>query len=103
MQNKQFQVDCPCCSSKLTIDVLTQTVLRADSPQQLDEFGKPLVPGERWDKAKEVVEERSAGAKDRLEAALNDERSKGDRLDDLFDKANAKLKKRESERDDFEI
>jgi hypothetical protein len=100
MQKKQIQVDCPCCSSRLTIDVLTHTVMRADSPQELDETGKPRVPEKRWDKARGRVDARSAGAGDRLDAALDSERSKADRLDDLFDKARQKVQRREQEREE---
>jgi hypothetical protein len=103
METKQIQVDCPCCSSKLTIDVLTQTVMRADLQQDLDEMGKPRVPGKQWDVAVGRVEERSSGAGDRLDSALDAERGKVDRLDDLFDKANAKLKRRDEEREDLDM
>ncbi len=103
MENKQIQVDCPCCASKLTIDVLTQTVMRADSPEERDELGHRVVPGERWDKAQRTVEDRSREAGDRLGDALDQERGKAGRLDDLFDKANEKLRKRENERDDFDF
>ncbi len=102
MERKQIKVDCPCCDSKLTIDVLTQTVMRADSAQDLDETGKLRVPGKRWDEAIGRVEERKGGADDRLDSALDAERGKVDRLDDLFDKANAQLKRREEEREELD-
>jgi len=101
MQKKQIQVDCPCCSSKLTIDVLTQTVMRAISPQELDETGKPRVPGQHWEQAQERVEGRSQGAVDKMDAALDAERSKAERFDDLFEKAQKKVRRREEEREDI--
>ena len=101
MENKQIEVDCPCCSSKLTIDVLTRTVMRALSPQEMEADDPTQRSAERWDKASERVEGRSAKAKDKLESAISMEKSKEDRLDDLFKQANEKLKRKESDRDDL--
>ncbi|MFT7670856.1 MAG: hypothetical protein ACI8X5_003569 [Planctomycetota bacterium] len=101
MQNKQIDVDCPCCTTRLTVDVLTQTVVRAVSPQELDAFGDPIVPGKRWDSAKERVDQRSASAEDRLESALNEEKGKESHLDDLFKKANEKIEKRKRDQEEF--
>ena len=100
MQNKQIEVDCPCCSTRLMVDVLTQTVVRAVSPQKLDEFGKPVVPSERWENARTNVETRTAGIDERMDAALKSEKNKASRLDDLFEKARDKLKRREEEQED---
>lgn len=102
MQKKQIEIDCPCCSTRLTVDVLTQTVMRAVSPQELDESGEPLVPNQRWESARDRVDSRSAGAGDRLDEALNAEKNKANRLDDLFDQAKEKLKRKEEERDEFD-
>lgn len=100
MENKQIEVDCPCCSSKLTIDVLTRTVMRALSPQELEANDPTERAADRWGKAAERVEGRGAKAKDKLESAISMEKSKESRLDDLFDQANEKLKRKESEQDD---
>ena len=100
MQKKQIEITCPCCSSKLAVDVLTETVLRASAPAELDETGRPKVDTKRWTGAEERVEDRSAKAEDRLESALSAEKDKETRLDDLFDKARAKVKRRESEGED---
>ncbi len=99
MENKQIDIDCPCCASRLTVDVLTRTVLRAVSSQELEE-GDDAKRGQlRWDKATERVEGRSEKAKDKLDSAISMEKSKEDRLDDLFKKANDKLKRKEDDDD----
>ena len=102
MEKKQIEVDCPCCSTHLTVDVLTGTVIGAVSPQELDEFGKPVVPSARWDSAKERVDSRSTGAGDRMDEALDAEKNKASRLDDLFDKARDKVNRRDQEREEFD-
>lgn len=100
MENKQIEVDCPCCSSKLTIDVLTRTVMRALSPKELESDDPTQRGTERWNKASKRVAGRSAKSKDKLESAISMEKSKESRLDDLFDQANEKLKRKESEDDE---
>ncbi len=100
MENKQIEIDCPCCSSRLSVDVLTRTVVRAISPQELAEGDSTKRGDVRWEKASERVEGRTEKAKDKLESAISAEQSKEDRLDDLFKKANDKLKHK-SEDDDW--
>jgi hypothetical protein len=102
MENKQIDIDCPCCSSRLTIDVLTRTVLRAVSSQESEEGDDTKRGHLRWDKATERVEGRTEKAKDKLDSAISMEKSKEDRLDDLFKKANDKLK-RKSDDDEWPV
>ena len=102
MQKKQIEITCPCCSSTLAVDVLTETVMRASAPAELDETGKPKLDTRRWTEASQRVEGRGKTAEDKLESALSAEREKETRLDDLFDKARAKVKRRESEDDEEE-
>ena len=97
MEKKQIEVDCPCCATKLTIDVLTQSVVRATAKAELDETGRPKLDEERWDKAEGRVSQRSAGAQDKLESALEAERTKEARFDDLFEKARKKVEGRGGE------
>lgn len=102
MEIKQIDVKCPCCSTQLTVDVLTQTVLRALSPEEHTD-ADPLKRGKaRWNKAQGRVDERTSTAKDKLESALSMEKDKETRLDDLFDQAAAKVKRREEEREEFD-
>ena len=97
MEKKQIEVDCPCCATKLTIDVLTRSVVRAHAPAELDETGRPRLDEGRWDRAEGRVAERSGGAQDKLESALEAERTKEARFDDLFEKARKKVERRGEE------
>lgn len=99
MENKQIDVDCPCCSARLTVDVLTRTVLRAISSQELEEPDSTKRGDQRWDQATKRVEGRGEKAKDKLESALSMEKDKEARLDDLFEQANEKLKRKRDEDD----
>lgn len=96
MQKKQIELDCPCCETHLVIDVLTSKVMRATPPAELDETGKPKLDESRWERASETVKERADGAHDKLESALDAERDKASRFDDLFDKARKKVEDREA-------
>ncbi len=91
MEVKQIDVRCPCCSTLLTIDVLTRKVLRTAQPEEVDETGKTVLDEGRWDDANKRVEDRKDEARDKLDAALDYERGKENHLDDLFDKAKKKL------------
>lgn len=91
---KQIEVDCPCCESRLLIDVLTAKVLKHIPKQKLDETGRPVLDGGRWDAATQRVQGREERGTDSFDAALGKERSRGDDLDDLFQAAKDKLKRR---------
>lgn len=90
MSAKQVEVQCPCCSTILVVDVRTQQVLRHADPRKLDETGKPVLDEGRWDTANERVGERKQVGLDRFDDALGRERSRADDLDTLFDKAKKK-------------
>lgn len=90
MSSKQIDVTCPCCSSRLTVDVLTGKTLRT-------ERAEPQEPGDKWSSAQKKVTGRSESGADKLESALREEREKKGKLDDLFRKAQDKLKRGEDE------
>jgi hypothetical protein len=97
MSAKQIDVTCPCCSTRLTVDVLTAQVLRGSPPPAATgEAGAktsdsaPEAGGDRWASAQARVRERSKSGEDRLENALEEERGKSKRFDDLFVKAREK-------------
>ncbi len=92
MDNKQLEIACPCCQSRLAVDVRTGAVVRAVRPAQTDETGRPIVREEDWSTAVDKVRQRSDGAASKLDAALQKEREKSSRLDDLFKQASDKLK-----------
>ena len=87
MGAKQIDVKCPCCSSVLTIDVLTGTIMRTVRAEERTGGAGPV---DRWDAANERVRERTQRSADKLESALQDERTKEARFDEIFKKAQAK-------------
>lgn len=87
MSAKQIDVTCPCCSTRLTVDVLTGQILRRTSPAapEVGTSGK-----DRWVSAQERVRERTKSGEEKLESALDNERGKSARFDELFQKAQEK-------------
>jgi len=95
MSAKQIDVTCPCCSTRLTVDVLTAQVLRRSPPDAAASGAEapasaPESGGDRWASAQARVRERSKSGEDRLESALEHERGKSKRFDELFQKAREK-------------
>ena len=95
MSAKQIDVTCPCCSTRLTVDVLTAQVLRRSPPSPAASGAEtsesaPEPGGDRWASAQARVRERSKSGEDRLENALEQERGKSKRFDELFEKAREK-------------
>ncbi len=87
MSAKEIEVLCPCCQSRLSIDVLTARVLRHERA------GPEVAAGDRWGSAQDRVRGRSTSGTEKLDRALDSERGKQDRLDDLFRKAQERLQK----------
>jgi hypothetical protein len=87
MSIKQIDVTCPCCATRLTVDVLTRQVLRQARPED-PTAGPP--GGDPWDSAQEKVRERSKSGEDKLETGLERERGKSAHFDELFQKARDK-------------
>ena len=92
MNPKQIEITCPCCDTRLTVDVLTATVLRHAPPEQLDETGKPILDEGRWDSATAKVQGRLAEGTDKFEDALHREQRREQDLDDLFERAKRKAR-----------
>jgi hypothetical protein len=90
MSAKQIDVTCPCCSARLTVDVTTRSVMRTQAVE-------PAAGRDVWETANETVRGRSKSGAEKLESALDAERGKKDRLDDLFRKAQEKLKSGEDD------
>lgn len=91
MESKQLDVVCPCCSSRLAVDVRTGAILRTLRPGERDETGKPVVKESDWDAALGKVRGRATGGGSKLDAALEREKDKAARLDDMFRQASRKL------------
>ena len=90
---KQIEVSCPCCSTVLTIDVLTSQIMRTADPREVDETGKIVLDEGRWEVAKDRVSDRKESADDKLDSALGKEQTRDKDMEDLFDKAKKKLQK----------
>ena len=85
--SKEVEVTCPCCTAKLTVDVRTGQVIKRQVPAKPG-AGEP--PKDAWESAQDRVRERTAEGKRKLESALDYERTKEARFDELFKKATEK-------------
>jgi len=94
MDQKETQVTCPCCESRLEVDVRTGAVVRWRKKGELDETGKPVLREADWTAASERVGKRLGSAADRFEQGLSREKGREKNLDDLFRKANEKLERK---------
>jgi hypothetical protein len=97
MDRKELEVTCPCCASRLVIDLRTERVVRSARPEERDEQGKPKVAESDWTSAMEKVEGRTRSSEDKLNAALDRERNRQSRLDELFRSAKERLGEGEPE------
>ncbi len=91
MDAKEILVECPCCASRLAVDVRTGKLLRWSRAGEVDPTGRPVVREEDWDQAHGRVKSRLDSAEDRFEAGLGRERSRERDLDDLFRRTQEKL------------
>ena len=97
MDRKELEVTCPCCASRLVIDLRTERVVRSARPEERDAEGKPKVGESDWRTAMDRVQGRTRSSEDKLNAALDRERNKQSRLDELFRGAKEKLGENEPE------
>ena len=91
MEPREIEVRCPCCSARILVDVRTSQILKTLRPEERDEQGRTVVRDSDWDAAAGRVRERIEKGEDRLSSALERERGRGSRLDELFRKAADKL------------
>ncbi len=99
MAVREIEVACPCCSSRIWVDVSTGKVVRTRRPQETDEAGRILISDKDWESVRDRVRKRPEEGQGKLEAALDRERNKADTLDELFTKAKEKARRREEEED----
>lgn len=99
METKQIEIACPCCKSRILVDVRTGKLLRTLRPEELDATGKPLVGERDWDQALGRVRGRESERASKLDSALDRERERSQHLDDLFRKASEKLPDPEADAD----
>jgi hypothetical protein len=91
VDTKDVRIDCPCCESRLEIDVRSGKVLRWSKKGESDEAGKPVVRESDWGTASERVAKRLGTATDKFDDSLKREQTRSRDLDDLFRKASKKL------------
>jgi hypothetical protein len=91
METKDVRIECPCCESRLEIDVRTGKVLRWSKKTETDPAGRPVVRDSYWGAASERVGRRLGAAAEKFDESLQRERTRPRDLDDLFRKANEKL------------
>lgn len=97
METKETQVECPCCQSRLEIDLRTGTVLRWRKKGETDELGKPALREGDWSSASERVSKRLGSAADKFDESLSREKAREKDLDELFRKASKKLEPKDGE------
>lgn len=97
MDTKEVRIDCPCCSSRLEIDVRTGTVVRWRAKTETDEVGKPVLGERDWGAATSKVQGRQGAAADKFDESLSREKARARDLDELFRKANDALRRKGEE------
>jgi len=98
MDTKEINVVCPCCGSRLEVDVRTGAIVRWRKQGEVDETGKPVLRESDWTAASERVGKRLGTAEDRFEQGLTREKTREQDLDDLFRRANDKLERKRDEK-----
>jgi len=96
-EKKDVNVTCPCCATRIEVDVRTGKILRWRRAEEVDETGKPVVSEGDWSDASTRVAGRLDAAKDKFDASLAKEKAREQDLDDLFRKAKSKLDKKKED------
>lgn len=91
MDTKEIRIECPCCGSRLAVDVRSGNLVSWSRAGEADATGRPVVREEDWDQAHGRVKSRLESAEDRFEAGLGRERSREQDLDERFRRAKEKL------------
>ena len=86
METKDLAVRCPCCDSRIVVDVRTGKILTWSRAGEVDAEGRPKVTEEDWDAAQDKAKGRLAAGKDKFEEGLARENEREKDLDDLWDK-----------------
>ena len=94
MSSREIELTCPCCSARLVVDTRTAQVMKT---VRKDEVSGEKPAADRWSSAEAKVRDRSQSGLDKLDSALEYERGKKDRFDDLFKKATDKHRKKDED------
>ena len=89
--DKDVVVECPCCASKLEVDVRTGKILRWRGKDEEEEAGKAPSSEGHWNSAAERVSRRLGDATDKFDQSLSREKDRARDLEELFRKASDKL------------
>ena len=87
MAEKEIDLTCPCCSARLTVDVRTRQVMRSVRAAPAE---GGAAPPDAWESAQKRVHGRTQSGAEKLENALDYERNKSARFDEIFEKAKDK-------------
>jgi len=87
VNSREIDVVCPCCSARLSVDVRTSQVMKT---VRKEDQGASGAARDAWATAQDRARERSTSGKDKFDGAIEYERSKAARFDELFKKATDK-------------
>lgn len=86
MDAKEVVLRCPCCDSRIVVDVRTAKVLTWSRAVETDSTGRPKVTETDWDQAAERAKGRLGQGLDKFEKGLKREQDREKDLDDLWRK-----------------
>jgi hypothetical protein len=99
VEAKEVRITCPCCQARLDVDVRTEKVVRwrAERGDEEPSAGSEGTAGKDFDTLARRVAGRTGSALDKFDDNLEREKRRGKDLDDLFRRANEKLKQGDEE------
>lgn len=97
MDAKDIRVDCPCCRSRLDIDVRTSTVVRWRKMEMSESGSESAGTDGGWGSASERVNRRLGSAEGKFDDSLSREKGRTQDLDEVFRRANEELRRRSDE------
>jgi len=93
---KEVRITCPCCQAKLDVDVRTEKVVRWREERSGEVPGEKSEPQD-FDALARRVTDRSGSVLGKFDDNLERVKRRGKDLDDLFRRANEKLKEDDEE------
>jgi hypothetical protein len=86
MDAKEIAITCPCCDSRIVVDVLTRKILTWSRAGEVDAEGRPKVSEADWDAAHRRATGRLSESHDKFDAGLQREQQRESDLEDLWGK-----------------
>lgn len=96
MDAKEVRITCPCCQARLDVDVRTEKVVRWREERSAEDQSGASEPKD-FDALTRRVEGRTGSVLDKFDDNLEREKRRGKDLDDLFRRANEKVKRDDDE------